>query len=106
MNGKYKGEEGSNIGTYWTVMRQGEEDGGVMIGEGQGIATTNDMDGMVTWKGYGLGRFTSPGKISFRRSLFFRAPPGKLSSFNNLVGVFAFQVDEDGSCSFDVWEWK
>ena len=105
MNGKYKGEEGSNIGTYWTVMRQGE-DGGVMIGEGQGIATTNDMEGMVTWKGYGLGRFTSPGKISFRGSLFFRAPPGKLSSFNNMVGVFEFEVDEDGTCSSDVWEWK
>jgi hypothetical protein len=38
MSGNYKGEEGSDIGTYWAVMRQGEE--GVMIGEGQGVATT------------------------------------------------------------------
>ena len=76
MSGKYKGEEGSDIGTYWAVMRQGED--GVMIGEGQGIATTNDGMGMTTWKGYGIGRFTSPGKISFRGSSFFRAPPGKL----------------------------
>ena len=91
MSGKYKGEEGCDIGRYWAVMRQ--EVDGVMIGEGQGIATTNDGMGMTTWKGYGIGRFTSPGKISFRGSLFFRAPPGKLSYFNNLVGVFEFEVD-------------
>ena len=104
MSGKYKGEEGSDIGTYWVVIRQGED--GVMIGEGQGIATTDDGMGMTTWKGYGIGRFTSPGKISFRGSLFFRAPPGKLSYFNNLIGVFEFEVDEDGNCSSKVWEWK
>jgi hypothetical protein len=104
MSGKYKGEEGSDIGTYWSIMRQDE--GGVMYGEGQGIATTNDGKGMTTWTGYGIGRFTSPGKISFRGSLFFRAPSGKLSYFNNLVGVFEFEVDEEGNCSSKVWEWK
>jgi hypothetical protein len=40
MSGEYKWEEGSDIGTYWSIMRQDE--GGVMYGEGQGIATTND----------------------------------------------------------------
>ena len=104
MSGKYKGEEGSDIGTYWAVIRQGED--GVMIGEGQGLATTDDGMGMTTWKGYGIGRFTSPGKISFRGSLFFRAPPEKLSYFNNLVCVFEFEVDADGNCSSKVWEWK
>lgn len=104
MSGKYKGEEGSDIGTYWAVMRQGED--GVMIGEGQGVATTKDGKGMATWKGYGLGRFASPGNISFRGSLFFCAPSGKLSYFNNLVGVFEFEVDEEGNCSSKVWEWK
>jgi hypothetical protein len=37
-------------------MRQGED--GVMIGEGQGIVTTNDGKGMTTWKGYGIQVFS------------------------------------------------
>lgn len=44
---------------------------------------------MATWTGQGIGRFTGPGKISFR------APSGgKLSSFNNVTGVFEYEVDE------------
>ena len=75
MSGKYKGEEGSDIGTYWAVMRQGED--GVMIGEGQGIATTNDGMGMTTWKGYGIGRFTSPGKIRLSWIIVLSCTSGK-----------------------------
>ena len=90
MNGRYMGEEGTDMGTYCSVMRQGEE--GVMFGEGQGVVTTKDGQGMATWMGHGIGRFSSPGKISFRGSLFFRAPSGgKLSSFNNLVGVLSMK---------------
>jgi hypothetical protein len=80
-----------------------------MYGEGQGIITAKDGQGMATWTGQGIGRFTSPGKISFRGSLFFSAPSpsgGKLSSLNNLVGVFEYEQDEQGNCSDKVWEWK
>lgn len=58
----------------------------------------------------GIGRFTGPGKVSFRSSLFFKTPltseGGKLSYFNNMVGVFEYEVDEAGNCSSKVWEWK
>jgi hypothetical protein len=105
MRGKYKGQEGTNMGTYCSVMTEGEE--GTMYGEGQGVLTTKDGQGMATWTGQGIGRFTSPGKISFRGSLFFRAHSGgKLSSLNNIVGVFEYEVDEEGNCSSKVWEWK
>jgi hypothetical protein len=107
MEGKYKGAEGTNIGTYSSVLRQGEG-GAVMYGEGQGIVTTRDGQEMATWTGQGIGRFSSPGKISFRGSLFFRtnSKDGKLSFLNNLVGVFEYEVDEMGNCSSKVWEWK
>ena len=105
MTGKYKGEEGSDMGTYCSVMRHGDE--GVMYGEGQGVVTTKDGKGMATWTGQGIGRFTSPGKISFRGSLFFRASSGgKLSSLNNVIGVFEYEVNEEGNCFAKVWEWK
>jgi hypothetical protein len=102
--GKYKGEEGTDIGTYCTIMR-----GEVMYGEGQGVITTKDGKEMATWTGQGIGRFTGAGKISFRGSLFFRTTSttgGKLSFLNNLVGVFEYDVDEQGNASSKVWEWK
>ncbi|MGH9986216.1 MAG: hypothetical protein ACRD8W_19920 [Nitrososphaeraceae archaeon] len=84
MSGRYKGVEGTDMGTYYAVMRQGAEEGGVMYGERQGVVTTKDGRGMATWTGQGIGRFTGPGKISFRGLLFFHAPSatgGNLSSF-------------------------
>jgi len=108
MNGKFGGIEGSDIGTYCTVMREGSEPG-VMYGEGQGVIITKDGQGMATWTGHGIGRFTAPGKISFRGSVFYRTTStggGKISFLNNVVGVFEYEVDEQGNSSTKVWEWK
>jgi hypothetical protein len=108
MNGKFGGVEGSDIGTYCTVMREGSEPG-VMYGEGQGVITTKDGQGMATWTGQGIGRFAAPGKISFRGSVFYRTTStggGKISFLNNVVGVFEYEMDEQGNSSTKVWEWK
>lgn len=108
MNGKFGGIEGSDIGTYCTVMREGSEPG-VMYGEGQGVITTKDGQGMAIWTGQGIGRFTAPGKISFRGSVFYRTTStggGKISFLNNVVGVFEYEMDEQGNSSTKVWEWK
>jgi hypothetical protein len=108
MNGKFGGIEGSDLGTYCTVMREGSEPG-VMYGEGQGVITTKDGQGMATWTGQGIGRFTAPGKISFRGSVFYRTTSiggGKISFLNNVVGVFEYEMDEHGNSSTKVWEWK
>jgi hypothetical protein len=107
MNGKFGGIEGSDIGTYCTVMREGSEPG-VMYGEGQGVITTKDGQGMATWTGQGIGRFTAPGKISFRGSVFYRTTStggGEISFLNNVVGVFEYEMDEQGNSSTKVWEW-
>lgn len=78
MNGKWAGQDVSDIGTYWGVMREA----GVVYGEAQGVATTKDGQGMATYTVQGIGRFTSPGKIRFHGSVFYRTTPtsgGKLS---------------------------
>src|SRR5919109_1961876 len=104
MEGNYRGTPATDVGTYTSVLREG----GVLYGEGQGIITTKDGQGMATWTGQGIGRFTGPGRVSFRGSLFFRVPltfeGGKLSDFNNTVGVFEYEVDELGNCSVKTWE--
>ena len=106
MEGNYRGTTCTDVGTYTSVLREG----GVLYGEGQGIVTTKDGQGMVTWTGQGIGRFTGPGKVNFRGSLFFKIPTtfegGKLSDLNNMVGVFEYEADELGNCSSKTWEWK
>jgi hypothetical protein len=51
MEGNYKGIPSTDIGTYTTVLREG-----VLHGEGQGIVTTKDGQGMASWTGQGVGR--------------------------------------------------
>ena len=106
MEGNYRGTLCTDVGTYTSVLREG----GVLYGEGQGIVTTKDGQGIATWTGQGIGRFIGPGRVSFRGSLFFRTPSmsqgGKLSYLNNIVGVFEYEVDEAGNCSSKTWEWK
>jgi len=50
-------EEGKDHRSERTVMKQGALL--VMQEEGQGIITTKDGEGMATWTGHGIGRFTT-----------------------------------------------
>jgi hypothetical protein len=83
---------------------------GVVYGEGQGIITAKDGQGIATSTGHGIGKVTSSGKVSFRGSVFFKTPSaseaGKLSYLDNMVGVFEYEVDEKGNCYSKTWEWK
>jgi hypothetical protein len=104
LEGNFGGVDASDVGTYCTVMR-GEE----MYGEGQGVIMAKDGQGMATWTGQGIGKFTGPGKVSFRGSVFYSTRSnsgGKLSFLNNRIGVFEYEVDEQGNCSVKAWEWK
>ena len=94
----------TDMGTYWSIVKPG----GVLYGEGQGVYTTKDGSGeMATWTAQGVGRFTVRGVVSFRGSLFFRTnSTAKVSFLNNLVGVFEYEVDEQGNTTAKVWEWK
>jgi len=105
MEGNYRGTTCTDVGTYSAVLKEG-----VLHGEGQGIVTAKDGQGIASWTGRGVGRFTGPGKVSFRGALYYRTTSasegGKLSFLNNMVGVFEYEVDEIGNCSVKIWEWK
>ena len=105
MEGNYRGTTCADVGTYTSTLRDG-----VLHGQGQGIITTKDGQGMASWTGQGIGRFTGAGKVSFRGSLFLQTPSasegGKLSFMNNMVGVFEYEADEMGNCSSKTWEWR
>ena len=57
MERNYRGTTCIDVGTYRAELREG----GVLYGEGQGITTTKDGQGMATWTGQGICRFTGPG---------------------------------------------
>jgi hypothetical protein len=61
MEGNYRGTTCTDVGTYTAMLEDG-----VLHGEGQGIVTTKDGQGMASWTGQGVGRFTGPGKVSSR----------------------------------------
>lgn len=60
---------------------------------------------MVTWKGYGIGRYNGRNRTD-RGSVFFKASNGKLAFLNNKIGVFEYQADENGNTNGKIWEWK
>jgi hypothetical protein len=56
---------------------------------------------IVTITPRGIGHMKDGGKVSIRGST-----EGKLTSLNNLVGVFEYEVDDVGNTAVKVWEWK
>ena len=65
-NAKYRGTDGTEIGTYCTIYRPE----GVLYGEGQGVITSKEGE-IATWTASGIGRFTGQGKIRFHGPLFY-----------------------------------
>jgi hypothetical protein len=100
---KVKGTtEGVNIGTYTTTMMPD----GSMYGQGQGFVMTNDGQ-MISWKGNGIGKFVSQGKIRYTGAIFLSTQSkGSLASLNNVVVIFEHEGDMEGDISSKGWEWK
>jgi hypothetical protein len=106
-DGKARGTDVTDIGTYWAIPRPGDG-GGALYGEGQGaIMTKGVQQEVASWTGHGIGRFSQGGRVSFRGSVIYSTnTTGKLSFLNNLVAVFEYEVDEAGNTTVKEWEWK
>jgi hypothetical protein len=101
--GNKDGIEVIDMGTYTGIATPS----GAVWGEGQGVLMTKDGSEVVTWKGSGIGRMTGGGRMSWRGAIYYSTTStGRLSSLNNVVGVFEYEVDEVGNTSAKVWEWK
>jgi hypothetical protein len=104
-NGTLKGGiEATDIVTYWSIPRPG----GAYYGEGKGvIMAKDDPSEMATWTGQGIAHYSGQKRRDIG-SVFCRtsSTSGKLAFLNNLVGVFEYEVDENGNSSGKIWEWK
>jgi hypothetical protein len=102
--GTMLGVDESDMGTYWTIVRQ--HGNGVMYGQGDGVLMTQGGE-MVTWTGSGVGRFTGQGAgVSFRGVVYYQTASEGLSRLNGFAGVYEYETDGAGSVSLRVWEWK
>lgn len=101
VEGKLKGIEITEMGTYTSTMRPD----GTMWGEDKSITMAKD-GGSATATAQGIGRFTGPEKISFRGfATMGPAGTGSLAQFNSLL--IAFEVEVDGeNIVLKGWEWK
>jgi len=98
--GKLLGADMMEIGTYTSGVRPD----GSLYGEGQGAVI--GAEGMVTWKGSGVGTVNDKGAAEYRGAIFYQSTSPKFARLNTIAGVFEFGSDEAGNTHSKVWEWK
>jgi hypothetical protein len=106
-NGLLRGVEVTSIVTYSSIPR---EQGGAIYAEGKGVFMTKEGNGggdeTATWTGQGIAHYSSQTRRDVG-SIFCRTSSnGKLAFLNNMVGVFEYEADENGTSRGKIWEWK
>jgi hypothetical protein len=93
----------TNMGTVWSVTTPD----GTIYGEGKGILTSKATGEMATYTFQSVGQYGSDGKLRNHGSIFFNtntSSSGQLSFLNNMVGVYADEIDSAGNAITKVWE--
>jgi len=99
--GRIPGAEYKGDATYTAMVRPD----GLLQGEGLGIMMTKDGE-TITWTGYGLGKFTPRGGVSWRGMFFFQTLSSKLAQLNGTPAAFEYEIDEKGDGRVNFTEWK
>jgi hypothetical protein len=99
--GKLLGVEVTNIATIWGAIRP---DGTLYI-EGQGIVMAKD-GGSATFVGWGFGRFTANGGVSYRGGINCPNATGSLERLNSAIIPYEAEADADQNITWKFWEWK
>jgi len=100
-HGVLLGQEINDTGSYRQTVRPG----GVLYGEGHVLmmATAGDI---VDWVGGGVGQPTGPGyKASYGVWGSAQTTSEKLARLGQVADVIEYEVDEDGSYHWTMWEW-
>jgi hypothetical protein len=99
--GTLLGVEVTNIATISGAIRP---DGTLFI-EGQGVVMAKDGGG-ATFVGWGFGRFTASGGVSYRGAINCPNATGSLERLNSAIIPFESEADADQNISWRFWEWK
>jgi hypothetical protein len=75
--------------------------------EGQGVVMAKDGDGgTASFIGWGFGRFTTSGGVSYRGAINCQSASGSLAALNSMLIPFEAEVDADQTIHWRFWEWK
>ena len=102
MQGKIKGIEITETGTFIAVMRSENK----QYGEDKTVIMARDGSSTGTVRSWGISQATGPEKSSFRGfGICGQSNTGKLAAFNNMTIVFNTEVEGE-NLSAKGWEWK
>jgi len=79
---------------------------GTLYGECPNRGVIMAKDGVATFRATGIGAFTADGEASFRGVCYFQATVPSLASLNGVAVVYDWDVDADGTATWELWEWK
>jgi hypothetical protein len=91
-----------DIGTYTSTV--GPD--GTIYGEGSGITRSTDNSQIASWRGSGVGRFTSDGGVSYRGAIYFSSQSPGFARLNGIAALFEYSVDASGKTESTLTEWK
>ena len=89
-----------DLGTAWSTLK----DDGYKHTKGHGIIITLDNE-VAKYTFSGIGKFDDDGKLRNVGSVNFDATDtGVLSVLNNIVGVYADEIDQNGNSITKIWK--
>ena len=89
-----------DLGTAWSTLK----DDGYMHTKGHGIIITLDNE-VAKYTFSGTGKFDDNGKLRNVGSVNFDTTDiGELSVLNNIVGVYADEIDQNGNSITKIWK--
>jgi hypothetical protein len=101
-SGTLLGEAITDIGTYWQTIRPE----GVLYGEGHVLMMTRDGT-IADWTGFGVGQPTGPSPAAhYAVCGSFQPTSGKLARLASVANAIEYDVEQDGSYHWKLWEWK
>ena len=98
------GKDASSLVTFWS---EPQRDGSIYA-QGQGVLMLkDDRAATATWIGKGIAHHHDQVRRDVG-SVFFRSSNNndKLAFLNNMVGVFEYEILEEGTSKGNIWEWK
>ena len=89
-----------DLGTAWSTLK----DDGYMHTKGHGILVTFDNE-IAKYTFSGIGKFDDDGKLRNLGSVNFdTTDTGVLSVLNNIVGVYADEINQNGNSITNIWK--
>jgi hypothetical protein len=99
--GKLLGLDFNNTGTVQSVPRSDT----TLHAEGQGFVVTGE--GAATWTFQGIATPSGRGMGGhFCGMVLFNTAAPRLARLNNICGIVSADVDETGTMTAEMWEWK